>query len=54
MLDGYNIDNANVWAANPVNWIFGSLPSDDAYKGSEERTIREDLRRQSNITGHPV
>src|SRR5688572_28709806 len=35
MLDGYNIDNANVWSANPVNWIFGSITSDDAYKGSE-------------------
>ncbi|HET6540384.1 MAG TPA: RagB/SusD family nutrient uptake outer membrane protein [Chryseolinea sp.] len=35
MLDGYNIDNANVWAANPVNWVFGSISTDDAYKGSE-------------------
>lgn len=35
MLDGYNIDNANVWAANPVNWVFGSITSGDAYKGSE-------------------
>jgi starch-binding outer membrane protein, SusD/RagB family len=35
MLDGYNLDNVNVWAANPVNWVFGSVPSDDAYKGSE-------------------
>jgi len=35
MLSGYNIDNANTWAANPANWILGSVPSDDAYKGSE-------------------
>lgn len=35
MLDGYNIDNNNAWAANPVNWIFGSTTTDDAYKGSE-------------------
>jgi len=35
MLDGYSVDNANVWAANPINWVFGSITSDDAYKGSE-------------------
>jgi hypothetical protein len=35
LLDGYHIDNQNTWAADPVNWILGSVPSDDAYKGSE-------------------
>ena len=34
MLDGFN-SGANAWAASPVNWIFGSISSDDAYKGSE-------------------
>jgi hypothetical protein len=36
MLDGYNIDNNNTWPADPVNWIMGSVTSDDAYKGSEQ------------------
>jgi len=35
MLSGYNLDNQNTWAANPVNWVFGSIDTDDAYKGSE-------------------
>jgi len=35
MLSGYNLDNVNTWAANPMNWIFGSVDTDDAYKGSE-------------------
>lgn len=35
MLSGYNLDNVNTWAANPVNWVFGSIDTDDAYKGSE-------------------
>jgi len=35
MLSGYNLDNQNTWASNPVNWVFGSIDTDDAYKGSE-------------------
>ncbi|HYF70279.1 MAG TPA: RagB/SusD family nutrient uptake outer membrane protein [Ohtaekwangia sp.] len=36
MLDGYHINDVNTWPADPVNWILGSVPSDDAYKGSEQ------------------
>jgi hypothetical protein len=36
MLDGYNIDNNNTWPADPVNWIMGSITTDDAVKGSEQ------------------
>ena len=41
LLDGMNIDGANTWSANPQNWIFGSVPSDDAYKGSEQTDFAE-------------
>lgn len=41
MLDGYNIDNANTWLAGPHNWQLGSVPSDDAYKGSEQTDFPE-------------
>ena len=41
MLDGYNIDNNNTWPADPWNWIMGSVPSDDAYKGSEQGDLGE-------------
>jgi hypothetical protein len=40
MLDGYNT-GANTWAANPVNWIMGSITTDDAYKGSEQTDFPE-------------
>jgi starch-binding outer membrane protein, SusD/RagB family len=36
ILDGYHIDNNNTWPSDPVNWIMGSVPTDDAYKGSEQ------------------
>jgi hypothetical protein len=36
MLDGYNIDNNNTWPSDPVNWIMGSITTDDAVKGSEQ------------------
>jgi hypothetical protein len=36
LLDGYHIDNENRWTADPVNWVMGSVTSDDAYKGSEQ------------------
>ncbi|HEY3404585.1 MAG TPA: RagB/SusD family nutrient uptake outer membrane protein [Ohtaekwangia sp.] len=41
LLDGYHIDNNNTWPSDPVNWILGSVPSDDAYKGSEQGDIGE-------------
>jgi hypothetical protein len=36
ILDGYHIDNNNTWPSDPVNWIMGSITTDDAYKGSEQ------------------
>ncbi len=41
MLDGYNLNDQNQWTADPVNWIMGSVPSDEAYKGSEQGDIGE-------------
>lgn len=41
LLDGYHIDNNNTWPSDPVNWIMGSVPSDDAYKGSEQGDLGE-------------
>jgi hypothetical protein len=41
LLDGYHIDNNNTWPTDPVNWIMGSVPSDDAYKGSEQGDLGE-------------
>ena len=38
MLDGWNDDWASIgtpWGAAGSNWIWGSVPSDEAYKGSE-------------------
>ncbi len=40
VLDGHN-DGNNNWTANPFNWIFGSVPTDDAYKGSEQTDFPE-------------
>src|SRR6478609_1449207 len=36
LLDGYHIDNNNTWPSDPVNWIMGSITTDDAVKGSEQ------------------
>jgi hypothetical protein len=41
MLDGYHINDNNTWAADPVNWILGSVTTDDAYKGSEQGDMAE-------------
>lgn len=41
LLDGMNDENVNTWTANPHNWIFGSITSDDAYKGSEQTDFPE-------------
>lgn len=41
LLDGMNIDGANTWSANPHNFIFGSIPTDDAYKGTEPTDFPE-------------
>ncbi|MFM9952167.1 MAG: RagB/SusD family nutrient uptake outer membrane protein [Saprospiraceae bacterium] len=38
MLDGWNDDWASIgtpWGAAGSNWVWGSVPSDEAYKGSE-------------------
>nr|HPM32817.1 RagB/SusD family nutrient uptake outer membrane protein [Chryseolinea sp.] len=31
ILDGYHIDGNNIWPSDPVNWIMGSITTDDAY-----------------------
>lgn len=41
LLDGMNDENVNTWTANPHNWIFGSITTDDAYKGSEQTDFPE-------------
>lgn len=41
LLDGMNLDDNNTWSANPWNWILGSVPTDDAYKGSEQTDFPE-------------
>ena len=41
MLSGYNLPGVNTWAANPHDWIMGSITSDDAYKGSEQTDFPE-------------
>ena len=40
MLDGFN-DGNNVWPAAPQNWLLGSVPTDDAYKGTEANDMPE-------------
>lgn len=40
MLKGDNT-GANMWAANPHDWIMGSITTDDAYKGSEQTDFPE-------------
>jgi hypothetical protein len=41
LLDGMNLDNNNTWSANPWNWQFGTITSDDSYKGSEQTDFPE-------------
>ncbi|MBC7892337.1 MAG: RagB/SusD family nutrient uptake outer membrane protein, partial [Sphingobacteriaceae bacterium] len=35
MLDGQGIDGQDPWNNEVQNWVFGGIPSDDAYKGTD-------------------
>ena len=35
MIDGTGLDNQNPWENDIQNWVFGGIPSDDAYKGTD-------------------
>ncbi len=34
VIDGGNVRSGNIWASSVTNWVWGSVASDDAYKGS--------------------